>query len=453
MARSKSKLVFVCESCGSESPKWGGRCFSCGDWNTLVEFNKTEASKTFDTWHGTESVAAQELSDIEVDKVGRLKFESSEINRVFGGGVVPGSVVLVAGEPGIGKSTLILRMAADIAGSIGPTLYVTGEESVTQIKNRSNRLGIDGKQLILLQTTVLGEIMHQLDKIMPVLVIIDSIQTIYDDSLSSNPGSIMQVRECARKMMQWAKFHAVPIVLSGHVTKGGEIAGPRVLEHMVDVVLHMEGDPIRSWRLIRVVKNRFGSTNDVGVYEMTERGLIDVVDPSETFLSERQKCAVGSVVVPTLEGTRPVMVEVQALTSPSILPSPRRVAIGVDYNRLMVVSAVLTRRVGMSLANQDIVVNATGGFRISEPAVDVGVALAIISSLNNIALPSDLAVTGEVGLSAEIRSVPQLQLRIEEVFRLGFKKFMIPSGKNIEIPDSPILMPVSTLQQASKLVI
>jgi DNA repair protein RadA/Sms len=372
------------------------------------------------------------------------------LNRLLGGGIVPGSVVVVAGAPGVGKSTLLLRVAADIAGTIGQTLYITGEESIEQVKMRADRLGLSGDRLFLLHATAINEIMGHLEKLRPALGVVDSIQTVYDDSLESTPGTVTQIRECARKLTEWAKANRVPLILSGHVTKGGDIAGPRILEHMVDVVLYMEGDAIGPWRLLRTAKNRFGTTNDVGVLEMAHNGLIDVEDPSGAFLSERREEAVGSVVVCSLEGSRPLLVEVQALTSPSILPAPRRIVSGIDFNRLLMVCAVLSRRTGVSLADQDVVVNVTGGMRISEPAADLGVALAIVSSLRNISIATRLAAIGEVGLSGEVRRVPQLEQRIPEVARLGLRECLVPATPALESPHTGglVVTPVATLAEA-----
>ena len=427
MAAPKQKAVFVCESCGNESPKWEGRCPSCGEWNTLVEFSRGGRGKRDRPWTGiSPATQIQELSDVSVENMPRLGLSSPEFNRVLGGGIVPGSMTVIAGDPGIGKSTLLLRVAADVAATGGKALYVSGEESMTQIRMRADRLGVPGDNLYLLQATGLGEIMSHLEETRPVLAVVDSIQTVYDESLDSSAGTPGQIRECTRVFMQWAKANDVPMILTGHVTKGGDIAGPRVLEHMVDVVLYMEGDPISSWRLLRAVKNRFGSTNEIGVFEMVEQGLVDVDDPSKSFLSERNEGAVGSVVVATLEGTRPLLVEVQALTNPSMLPTPRRVATGIDFNRLLLVCAVLTRRTGLSLADQDVIVNVTGGLRIAEPAADLGVALAIASSMRNTPLASGLAAVGEIGLSGEVRRVPQLDRRISEAARLGFSECLVP---------------------------
>ena len=450
MPRPKTKTVFVCDSCGNESPKWEGRCPSCREWNTLAEL-RLDRRETRD---GRRAQAAtgvlQELQQVSTEDAPRLNVSSAELNRVLGAGIVPGSVVLIAGDPGIGKSTLLLRAAADIASASGTTLYVTGEESVAQVKLRADRLGIAGGRLLILQATALEEVMAHLDSVKPVLAVVDSIQTVYDDSLASMPGTVAQIRESTRTLMEWAKAGGSPIILTGHVTKGGDIAGPRVLEHMVDVVLYMEGDPISSWRLLRAVKNRFGSTNEVGVFEMTERGLVDVEDPSRAFLSDRGEVAVGSVVVPALEGSRPILVEVQALTSPSILPTPRRVATGIDFNRLLMVCAVLNRRAGVSLASEDVIVNVTGGLSVSEPAADLGVALAIASSLRNAPVPPHLAVIGEVGLTGEVRRVPQLRRRVAEVARLGMRECLVPDRREEALGDFKGLAvtPVSTLRKA-----
>ena len=451
MPRPKAKTVYICDSCGNESPKWEGRCPSCGEWNTMAEFRQDSREARGKGWTGATTLPATELSRVSAERLPRRQFSSEEVNRVLGSGIVPGSLVLVAGDPGIGKSTLLLRMAADIASSGGQALYVTGEESMAQVRMRADRLGISGERLFILQATALDEVMGHLAEIAPAFAVVDSIQTVYDDSVASTAGSVAQIRECTRALMEWAKAKGVPIVLSGHVTKGGDISGPRVLEHMVDVVLYMEGDPISSWRLLRAVKNRFGSTNEVGVFEMAGRGLVEVPDPSKAFLSERTEGAVGSVVVATLEGSRPMLVEVQALTSPSVLPTPRRVATGIDFNRLLLVCAVLTRRVGMSLANEDVVVNVTGGLRIGEPAADLGLALAIASSLRNVPVAPQLAAVGEVGLSGEVRRVPQLERRLDEVSRLGLRECLVPGSSKRgsgEAADRAIARPVSTVAEA-----
>lgn len=433
MPKAKARSVFVCDSCGNESPKWEGKCPSCGGWNTLAEVRADARAGRDIRWLGTSTGPAQELSQVSNLELPRLQMSSMEVNRVLGGGIVPGSLTLIAGDPGIGKSTLLLRLAADVSGADGKALYVSGEESAPQVKMRADRLGISGRNLYLLPATDLEEVLSHLEELRPTLAVVDSVQTVYDTALDSEAGSVAQIRECARRLARWAKARDVPLILSGHVTKGGDIAGPRVLEHMVDVVLYMEGDPISSWRLLRTIKNRFGSTNEVGIMEMTGSGLVDVEDPSKAFVSERRAGAVGSVIVSTLEGSRPLLVEIQALTAPSTLPTPRRVATGLDFNRLLLICAVLTRRVGLPLSNQDVLVNVTGGLRINEPAADLGLALAIASSLRNAPVDSDLAAIGEVGLSGEVRRVPQLERRVREAARLGLRRCLVPSGGSREL--------------------
>ncbi len=455
MARARERVVFVCNACGDESLRWEGRCPGCGEWNTLVEAQRSSRGPSGSAWIASANSAPQELAQVAADAVPRLRLSSPEVNRVLGGGLVPGSLTLIAGDPGIGKSTLLLRLAADVSGADGNTLYVCGEESASQIKMRADRLGISGDGLYVLPSTDLDHVLRYLEETKPSLAVVDSIQTLYDQSLPSGAGTIAQIRECTRRLIEWVKEHGVPLVLSGHVTKGGDIAGPRVLEHMVDAVLYMEGDPISSWRLLRTVKNRFGSTNEVGVLEMTGRGLIDVEDPSRAFLSERRDSAIGSVIVATMEGTRPLLAEIQALTTPSSLPTPRRVATGLDLNRLLLVCAVLTRRVGMRLADQDIVVNVAGGLRISEPAADLGLALALASSIRNAPVEGSMAAVGEVGLSGEVRRVPQIGRRVQEVGRLGLQRCLVPSSAKDEWQDvhevQPI--PVETLAEAIQICV
>lgn len=449
MARAKGKKVFVCDQCGNETPKWEGRCSSCGEWNSLGEVKSAPRSIHSGSWLGQSGSQSEELSLVQIDDLSRVKVVSGEMNRVLGGGVVPGSLTMIAGNPGIGKSTLLLQIASDFAMDGGKVVYVSGEESSTQIRIRADRLGISGSHIFLLQTTAVDDVIAHLEKLKPDLAVVDSIQTMYDSRVQSTAGSVTQVRESTRLLMEWAKSRNVPLILTGHVTKGGDIAGPRVLEHMVDVVLYMEGDPIGSWRLLRAIKNRFGSTNEVGVLEMGENGLADVEDPSRAFLSERSAVGVGSVIVPTLEGTRPLLVEIQALTTPSVLQAPRRVATGLDYNRLLMVCAVLTRRSGVSLSNQDVIVNVAGGLRVTEPGADLGIAIAIVSSVRNIPTGPGLAAVGEVGLSGEVRGVPEIERRVTEVSRLRLKTCLIPENNRTDPnSDGVKVQSVATLDEA-----
>jgi DNA repair protein RadA/Sms len=384
----------------------------------------------------------------------------AEFDRVLGGGIVPGSLVLVGGDPGIGKSTLLLQVAAVVAG--GPTgqtgcvLYVSGEESAAQLKLRCGRLGVSGEGLFALAETCLDEVFRRAEALQPSAVVVDSIQTVYSESAAQAPGSIAQLRQCAMDLMRWAKESGVPVFIVGHVTKDGDIAGPRLLEHIVDVVLYLEGERFSSYRLLRGVKNRFGSVDDVGVFEMTAGGIREVANPSEAFIAERSGVAVGSAIVPTLEGSRPLLVEVQALTSPTVTPAPRRTANGLDANRLVLVAAVLSRRLGLPLANQDVIASVVGGLRVREPAADLSLALAIASSHRDKPVPGDLVALGEIGLSGELRSVSQLERRLAEAERLGFKRCLLPAGsvRNGDGVKSKMdILPAATLREAIKLAL
>ena len=393
MPKTKTRTEFVCTACENVTVRWEGQCRSCSAWNTIIE--RRDAGRF--TWLRSDVQDAVHLADASVEDLPRMSLSSGEVNRVLGGGIVPGSLVLLAGDPGIGKSTMLLQVAEEVARRYSSVFYVTGEESVSQVKMRADRLGIDGQSLYILTQTNVEEVLARLDERLPALAVIDSIQTMYDPELSSHPGNVSQIRECARRLLEWGKANNVPIILTGHVTKGGDIAGPRVLEHMVDAALYMEGDAVSSWRLLRAVKNRFGSTNEVGVLEMTGMGLRDVEDPSKSFLLDRPKGAMGSVVVPILEGNRALLVEIQALTAPSTIPTPRRVATGYDAHRLLLVCSVAMRTCGIPLSDYDIIVNVTGGLKIAEPAADLGVALAIASSFRGVPMPGDVASVGEVG--------------------------------------------------------
>lgn len=426
MNKSRDRAVFVCQQCGREELKWLGRCPGCQEWNSFVEM--TVAAKPASARRHSSTTEPSELSGIVVDATERSVVPIGEFNRVLGGGVVPGSMTLMGGEPGIGKSTLLLQMTARLAESGCDVIYVTGEETLRQVKLRAQRLGIDGRRLFLLAETDLDVILEQVERLQPSLVVVDSIQTTYLSQVESLPGSITQVRECTMRLMQWAKAGGVPVFITGHVTKEGAIAGPRVLEHIVDVVLYLEGEQFSAYRILRSVKNRYGSTNEIGVFEMKEQGLMEVTNPSLAFVSQRGTELVGSVVVPVLEGSRPLLVEVQALTNETSFGQPRRTGNGVDFNRLLLVTAVLSRRLGMRLGNQDVIVNVTGGLKIGEPAADLGIALAIASSFRDAAIDPSLAVVGEVGLSGELRAVTQLERRINEAARLGFKRCLVPKA-------------------------
>jgi DNA repair protein RadA/Sms len=372
------------------------------------------------------------LREVESDGFERLTLPMVEFSRVLGGGLVPGSIILVGGDPGIGKSTLLLEIAGRIANLHGPVLYISGEESARQIKMRADRLRLEAEDLFLVTETGLHSILEHIATVKPVLAIIDSIQTTYDENLTSSAGSVSQVRESAARLQAAAKQTGVVVVLVGHVTKEGAIAGPRVLEHIVDTVLYLEGDPFHRYRLLRSVKNRFGATSEVGVFEMAEQGMVEVPNPSEAFLAERQANAPGSAIAVTLEGTRPLLVEVQALASSTTFTNPRRTANGVDYNRLLLLTAVLTRRVHLPLSDKDIFVNIIGGLQISEPAVDLGVALAIASSIRDKPVHADLAAFGEIGLSGELRAVSQLEPRLKEAAKLGFRRCVVPRTRQLK---------------------
>ncbi len=447
MNKSDKRTVFVCQQCGKESLKWLGRCPNCQQWNTFVEKIAAPAASLRPISPVT---PPQELSQVVVEAADRFSLPLAELNRVLGGGLVSGSMVLIAGDPGIGKSTLLLQISALVTQAGGRVVYVSGEETLRQIKLRAERLGVKGEKLYLLAETNLEVVLNQIEELSPGMVVIDSIQTVYLPDLDTAPGSITQVRESTLRLMHWAKLSAVPVFIAGHVTKEGAIAGPRVLEHIVDVVLYLEGEPFSAYRLLRCVKNRFGSTNEIGVFEMKEQGLIEVDNPSRVFLSQRGVETVGSVVVSTLEGSRPLLVEIQALTNPTSFGLPRRTANGVDFGRLLLVIAVLARRVGLKLMSQDIIANVTGGLRIGEPAADLGIALAIASSLRDVGVDRQLVAVGEVGLGGELRAVSQLERRVTEAARLGFRRCLVPKlGARLSpAPKDIELIPVSTLREA-----
>jgi DNA repair protein RadA/Sms len=403
-----------------------GRCPGCGEWNTMVEVLE-EPAPVATRAAPIGATEPQRLSEIEAEGLDRLPMPMGEFSRVLGGGVVPGSLILVGGEPGIGKSTLLLQVAGLMAEATGrPLLYVSGEESARQIRMRATRLGVRSDGVYVVTETNLDTILHHLERVAPVAAIVDSIQTVYSDELTSAAGSISQVRGAAARFQRWAKASGISVFLVGHVTKQGAIAGPKVLEHIVDTVLYLEGDPFHAYRLLRSVKNRFGATSEVGVFEMQEKGMVEVPNPSEVFLAERMVSAPGSAIAVTMEGTRPLLVEIQALASPTSFGNPRRTANGVDFNRLLLISAVLSRRVGLRLYDQDVFANVIGGLQVQEPAADLAVAVAIASSVRDRAVAADMAAIGEVGLSGEVRAVGQMVPRLKEAARLGFRLCITP---------------------------
>lgn len=420
----KAKVKFFCQECGHESPKWFGKCPGCGGWNTLQEELQKPPrgrNKNLD-----KQIQPQPITEIKTSEGERKLTGSSELNRVLGGGIIPGSLVLIGGDPGIGKSTLLLQIACSYAERYGSALYVSGEESASQIRMRADRTSKLSANLLILAETNFEVIENYIDQLEPGLIMIDSIQTIFSDAISSAPGSVSQVRECTGFLLRLAKIKGIPIFIVGHVTKEGSIAGPRVLEHMVDTVLYFEGERHNTFRILRAVKNRFGSTNEIGIFEMQEKGLIEVLNPSELFLAERPQGESGSVVVPSIEGTRPVLVELQALVSPTNFATPRRMATGVDYNRVSLIMAVLDKRVGVHLNNQDAYVNIAGGIRADEPALDLGIALALVSSFKDKPINGKIVAIGEIGLTGEVRAVNQIEKRLAEASKLGFTRCLLP---------------------------
>ncbi|HVH29004.1 MAG TPA: DNA repair protein RadA [Vicinamibacterales bacterium] len=424
------KSVFVCQECGAQSPKWMGRCTECGAWNSFVEERASGESPSAAHRYssaGTRS-EARLYSAIEMTEHSRVSTSIGELDRVLGGGVVPGSLVLLGGEPGIGKSTLLLQAAANMARTVGPVLYSSGEESEHQIKSRGERLGVGTAPLYLLAETCLERILEEISRIKPALVIVDSIQTVYSLKFQSAPGSISQVREAATQLLFRAKAQNIPTFLVGHVTKDGSLAGPKALEHVVDTVLYFEGERHHSHRVVRAVKNRFGAVSELGVFEMTSGGLRPVPNPSRLFLAEKPAHAPGSAVLCTIEGSRPILVEVQALVSTSSYGTARRMASGIDQQRLALLLAVLEKRAGLNLMGEDVFVNVAGGLAVDEPASDLGVLAAIASSVRNRAIPSTTAMFGEVGLAGEVRGIPQSALRVREAAQMGFRRCILPEA-------------------------
>ena len=430
---AKAKTVFVCSECGNESPKWLGKCPACNSWNTFyeqkiekyTETNKVEkrinnTPKPLNTYIGQES--------------DRTSTGFGELDRVLGGGLVKGSLILLGGEPGIGKSTLILQLCEKVKGE-GKVLYISGEESAEQIKLRADRLKIKNEDILFLGETDIDVVNNAIIETMPKLVIIDSIQTMYSDEISAAAGSVSQVREITSQIMRICKSRQITTIIIGHVTKDGNIAGPRVLEHMVDTVLYLEGERYNTYRILRGVKNRFGSTNEIGMFEMKEEGMCEILNPSEILISEREDNPSGSCIVTSMEGTRPVLVEIQALTTQSVFGIPKRTANGFDYNRLAVLIAVLEKRANLMLGSQDVYLNVVGGMKINEPAIDLGIMMAVTSSFKNIPIPKDVVVMGEVGLTGEVRRINLIEKRLKEIEKLGFKKCIIPENNKKSLKD------------------
>lgn len=430
---AKPSTVFVCSNCGNESSKWFGRCPACNEWNTCYEekINLKSSGKSA----SKKTATTVKLDDVKKQDIVRTKTGFDELDRVLGGGLVKGSLTLLGGEPGIGKSTLILQICDKIKGE-GQVLYVSGEESAQQIKIRADRLGIKNNDIVFLGETDIDVIEDAILKTNPKLVIIDSIQTMYSDEITSGPGSVSQVREITARIMKMCKQEEITTIIIGHVTKDGNIAGPRVLEHMVDTVLYLEGERYFAYRILRGVKNRFGSTNEIGMFEMKDIGMCEIDNPSSVLLSEKNENVAGSIVVASIEGTRPILVELQALTATSVFGMPRRTANGIDYNRLTLLIAVLEKRTGLPLGNQDVYLNIVGGIKINEPALDLGIILAVSSSFKNIPIPNDVISIGEVGLTGEVRSVNQIEKRIKEAEKLGFKKCIIPESNKKLLKDT-----------------
>ncbi len=424
---AKTKTVFYCQNCGYESSKWMGQCPSCREWNTFVEEPKIERkNETAGVVRRDNASQPRTLSEIEINEDERMSTGMKEFDRVLGGGIVPGSLVLLGGDPGIGKSTLLLQICRNLAADGRRILYVSGEESQRQIRMRAERMGSFSENLMIYCETNLADIQETITRTNPEIVIIDSIQTMYQEEVSSAPGSVSQVRECCGILMQIAKGSGITIFVVGHVTKEGVVAGPRVLEHMVDTVLYFEGDNYAAYRVLRSAKNRFGSTNEIGVFEMRNEGLSEVENPSEYMLQGKPEDASGSVVTCTMEGTRPVLLEVQALVCKSNLAFPRRTAAGTDLNRVNLLMAVLEKRAGLNLSSCDAYVNIAGGIRMNEPALDLGIVLAIASSLKDVAIDEKTIAFGEVGLSGEVRSVSMAEQRVREAKRLGFTTVILP---------------------------
>ena len=450
---AKLKTKWICQNCGYETPKYLGKCPDCGKWGTLVEEVFDSSVQPVISKSVMNDTKPCLINDIELDNTIRFSTGIEEFDRVLGGGFVQGSIVLLAGDPGIGKSTILLQTSKYICNGDRKALYVSAEESASQVKLRAKRLGVESNSLFIYSQTNFEAIKNQIEELKPQVLIIDSIQAVYSEVITSSPGSVSQIRECTNILMDIAKNKNITVIVIGHVTKEGNIAGPKVLEHMVDTVIYFEGDRYKSYRLLRCMKNRFGTTNEVGVFNMCDDGLHEISNPSEMFLNERNiSVAPGSVVIATNEGTRPLLIEIQALVGTTPYPSPRRVSNGIDYNRLLQILAVLEKRIGLNLSKQDVYVNVIGGMEIDEPAADLGVALAVATCARDVIVSQDTVIVGEIGLSGEIRAVNNLEKRVREAEKLGFKKIVVPllnkinkgDFKNIEIISVARLMDAIT---------
>ncbi|AEB31137.1 MAG: DNA repair protein RadA [Carnobacterium sp.] len=451
---AKKKITkFVCQACGYESPKWMGRCPNCGSWNQMEEEIVADKNDRRSRVSMTGKTAkAEAIQDITVSKVPRVKTKLKELNRVLGGGVVPGSLVLIGGDPGIGKSTLLLQVSAQLNLAGGKVLYVSGEESSSQIKMRANRLGVKGADFYIYPETDMGAIRQTIEDLKPDYVIIDSIQTMNQADITGAIGSVSQVRESTADLLKIAKTNNIAIFIVGHVTKEGSIAGPRMLEHMVDTVLYFEGERHHTFRILRAVKNRFGSTNEIGIFEMREGGLVEVLNPSEMFLEERLSGATGSAVVASMEGSRPILAEIQSLITPTAFGNARRTASGLDYNRVSLIMAVLEKRAGLMLQNQDAYLKSAGGVKLDEPAIDLAIAISVASSYQEKETKETDCFIGEIGLTGEIRRVSRIEQRVNEAAKLGFKRIMIPKN-NIggwTFPENIEVIGVMTIAEAIK---
>lgn len=455
---AKIKTKYVCQSCGYENPKWLGKCPECMKWNTFVEEIEDKSSKSNHRETFVIDKSSQKpvnINSITIKHEERFSSGINELNRVLGGGIVRGSLVLVGGDPGIGKSTLLLQVSESVAQSGKKVLYISGEESESQIKMRAERLNAKSENLYIMAENNLNIIEHNLEGFDPDLIILDSIQTVFTPDIASAPGTVSQIKEGTSRFMRISKKMGISTFVVGHVTKEGALAGPKIMEHMVDTVLYFEGERYNTYRLIRAVKNRFGSTNELGVFEMSEKGLQELENPSKALISEKPENASGSVIVSTVEGTRPMLLELQALVSPTSFGIPRRTATGIDFNRVNLLLAVLEKRAGVQIQNQDVYLNIVGGIKINEPSMDLGVILSVASGFRNIPISGEVAVTGEVGLTGEIRGVSYIEKRISECRKLGFKKIIIPKSNYEAVKDVKgiEIWPVENVRQAINMVL